>query len=293
MILSLRGYAAHRGCALSAVQKAIKSGRIKLTADKKIDSEQADREWQRNTDPAMTRRPVQPPIRQSAPPKSGGTASKPVAPAPKPEQGTRPVSYDAAPEPLDVDFDQVEKHAAIGSTPEDILQALRLPVAALRHADFRAAVERGRSKGKIAALQGQFRAAQAGRTTAVKSLSAALDTPLPETDEFEPIGDDLADALPEEPAGPDFQKSRAAKEQYLAELRRLELEQKQGDLVQLAVVNAWVAGMIIRAATILDRIPDEFADRLSQETDPVVIRDLLRTELGRARNELAEYRATA
>src|ERR1039458_9950806 len=48
-IMSLRGYARHRGCALSAVQKAIKSGRISVQPDGKIDSAQADLQWQRNT----------------------------------------------------------------------------------------------------------------------------------------------------------------------------------------------------------------------------------------------------
>ena len=48
-MMSLRGYARHRGCALSAVQKAIKSGRISVQPDGKIDSSQADLQWQRNT----------------------------------------------------------------------------------------------------------------------------------------------------------------------------------------------------------------------------------------------------
>jgi hypothetical protein len=48
-MMSLRGYARHRGCALSAVQKAIKSGRISVQPDGKIDSAQADLQWQRNT----------------------------------------------------------------------------------------------------------------------------------------------------------------------------------------------------------------------------------------------------
>jgi hypothetical protein len=65
----------------------------------------------------------------------------------------------------------------------------------------------------------------------------------------------------------------------------------EGKLADVGKVNAWVAGMIIRAATILDRLPDELADRLSQMTDPVEIKSLLARELSRARTELAEYRA--
>lgn len=50
MLLSRREYAAHRGVAVSAVQKAIETGRISLI-DGKIDPEKADKEWAENTNP--------------------------------------------------------------------------------------------------------------------------------------------------------------------------------------------------------------------------------------------------
>ena len=50
MLLSRREYAAHRGVAVSAVQKAIETGRMTLT-DGKIDPEKADKEWTENTNP--------------------------------------------------------------------------------------------------------------------------------------------------------------------------------------------------------------------------------------------------
>jgi hypothetical protein len=59
-IMSQRAYARHRGMALSAVQKAIASGRISTLADGQIDSEVADREWTANTiarPPAFRRSP--------------------------------------------------------------------------------------------------------------------------------------------------------------------------------------------------------------------------------------------
>jgi hypothetical protein len=60
-LMSLRGYAAHRGCALSAVQRAIASGRITPVVDdqtgaKRIDAMAADAQWQRNTDPEQQAR---------------------------------------------------------------------------------------------------------------------------------------------------------------------------------------------------------------------------------------------
>ena len=56
-ILSQRAYARHRGVNLSAVQKAIQSGRISTLEDGRIDSDVADEEWQRNT---MARPPAMP-----------------------------------------------------------------------------------------------------------------------------------------------------------------------------------------------------------------------------------------
>jgi hypothetical protein len=46
MVMSLRGYARHRGCRLSAIQRAIARGQIEKTPEGKIDSEAADRRWE-------------------------------------------------------------------------------------------------------------------------------------------------------------------------------------------------------------------------------------------------------
>ena len=68
--VSLRGYARHRGVSLKAVQKAIEAGRIQTTAEGKIDVEQADADWERNTAPRAGKTPrfQKPPIgRKPAP----------------------------------------------------------------------------------------------------------------------------------------------------------------------------------------------------------------------------------
>ena len=56
--VSIRKYAEHRGLSHTAVQKAIKQGRIQLTSERKIDIEQADRDWLRNTSPMNAPQPV-------------------------------------------------------------------------------------------------------------------------------------------------------------------------------------------------------------------------------------------
>src|SRR5689334_13581977 len=50
-LVSIRKYAEHRGVSHTAVQKAVKQGRI-ATINGQIDVEQADREWRRNTNPS-------------------------------------------------------------------------------------------------------------------------------------------------------------------------------------------------------------------------------------------------
>lgn len=50
-LVSARRYAEHRGISHTAVQKAIRQGRIRATPGGMVDVEQADRDWTRNTSP--------------------------------------------------------------------------------------------------------------------------------------------------------------------------------------------------------------------------------------------------
>ncbi|MBM3746497.1 MAG: hypothetical protein FJW34_11925 [Acidobacteria bacterium] len=70
-LVSLRGYAKHRGVTLRAVQKAIQSGRIRTTPAGQIDTGQADADWERNTGPragSSIAFPSPPPRRPAPPP---------------------------------------------------------------------------------------------------------------------------------------------------------------------------------------------------------------------------------
>lgn len=55
MLMGIAAYAEHRGSTVTGVQHAIAAGRITLTADNLIDSDEADRQWQESTDFAATR----------------------------------------------------------------------------------------------------------------------------------------------------------------------------------------------------------------------------------------------
>jgi len=56
MGLSRRAYARHRGCAESAVRKAIATGRITPEPDGTIDPAKADAQWAAQTDPSQQRK---------------------------------------------------------------------------------------------------------------------------------------------------------------------------------------------------------------------------------------------
>ena len=91
MSMSLRAYARHRGVALSAVQKAIASGRIHPEPDGSIDPIKADAQWDRHT---RTAQPTTPRVTTTRPP----PVSQPAAPPPMPQASddARGVDYHKA-----------------------------------------------------------------------------------------------------------------------------------------------------------------------------------------------------
>lgn len=72
--------------------------------------------------------------------------------------------------------------------------------------------------------------------------------------------------------------------------QRFENSVREGNLVPVGEINAWVAGMIIRAREILTRIGPELKDRLAQETNPHQCERLVMGEVNRALGELAEFK---
>lgn len=95
MSMSLRAYARHRGVALSAVQKAIATGRIHPEPDGSIDPAKADAQWDRHT---RTAQPTTPRVTTPRPPPVAQHASQPAAPPPMPQASddARGVDYHKA-----------------------------------------------------------------------------------------------------------------------------------------------------------------------------------------------------
>lgn len=89
MGMGLREYARHRGVAPSAVEKALKSGRILKESDGTIDPAKADAAWERNTNPAQQRKPDPVPVRPDPVPDRPSTPSvrQPTHQPTEPEAG--------------------------------------------------------------------------------------------------------------------------------------------------------------------------------------------------------------
>lgn len=85
MGLSIRAYAAHRGCSKSAVMKAVQSGRITRDEDGKIDPAKADLQWERNSDPGQVE--AQKEAQQPAPQAKPKTKTDETAPTASSAEG--------------------------------------------------------------------------------------------------------------------------------------------------------------------------------------------------------------
>lgn len=111
-MMGYREYARHRNCRLNAVQNAIKSGRIKATPDKRIDSEAADRDWAAMTDPAQQRKePPAPPVEVL--PIFDGVAAEQISPG----LSVGPQWPEWSPEHLAAERAKADLAHAMGKTP--------------------------------------------------------------------------------------------------------------------------------------------------------------------------------
>jgi hypothetical protein len=89
-----------------------------------------------------------------------------------------------------------------------------------------------------------------------------------------------------------FNDAKTKREYVRLEREALELRRLKAEMAPIGEINAWVAGMIIRAREILIRIAPELKDRLAQQTNPHECERLVAGEIQRALNELAKFRAT-
>ncbi|MEP6962558.1 MAG: hypothetical protein ABI995_10790 [Acidobacteriota bacterium] len=98
---------------------------------------------------------------------------------------------------------------------------------------------------------------------------------------------------PAKPAGPDeslsYNQLVEARERLKLERDRLDLAKRKGELVEKDAVNAYIAGMILKARDIMLQIGPELRDKLSKVSDPVKCEELVMVEIRRGLQEIAKY----
>ena len=87
-----------------------------------------------------------------------------------------------------------------------------------------------------------------------------------------------------------FAEAQRQREWARVEKEALQLRRMQGELAPIGEVNAWVAGMVLRAREILTAMPAQLKDQLAQQTDPHECEQLIAAEVRRALDGLSEFR---
>lgn len=90
-----------------------------------------------------------------------------------------------------------------------------------------------------------------------------------------------------------FNDAKTKREYIRLEREALELKRIKGELAPIGEVNAFVAGMVIKARDILLRIAPELKDRLAQQGNPHECEKLVGSEIERALNVLAEFKPSS
>jgi hypothetical protein len=93
--------------------------------------------------------------------------------------------------------------------------------------------------------------------------------------------------------GQSYFEAQRQREWIRVQKDQLELDLRRQQVVELAPINAWGAGMILKAREELLRIAPELRDRLAQEADPIACEQLVAARIQSALNVLAEYRHKA
>ncbi|HEY4088862.1 MAG TPA: hypothetical protein VGM43_23185 [Bryobacteraceae bacterium] len=71
--------------------------------------------------------------------------------------------------------------------------------------------------------------------------------------------------------------------------KELKVEEQKGKLVDTALINNWVAGMIITARDELARIGPELRERLANELDPIVCEKMVTDRISQVLQKLRQF----
>lgn len=125
----------------------------------------------------------------------------------------------------------------------------------------------------------------------VQSRVARLQRKQPAPEAVEPVAPPAADQEPVD-APADGSIAEAARQLEWEKLRekRLKIDREESRLVDVAAVNSWVAGMIMKARDELVRIGPELRDSLGQETDGIKCEAMVTDRIMQALEKLSEYK---
>lgn len=255
--MTLRAYAKHKAVRLSAVQKAISSGRIRpdaLKVDSRgryvgIEQVRADRYWALNTDPLEAARNGK---FHNAPPAAGSQSSAAQGSArtgdvsantgneiPR-REGDRPAAEPGLPAVA----------SAVGAGPAAV-QAPRIPSSSPE-------------VDGLASVAAPGVAGSEGRA-------------------------DLLDVGTKNGDNDSFQQARTRKLQFEAKSAEVSYLQTIGRLVEAAAVQREVAEIFIQLKTSVMRIPERKAQILAAETDPARVHRILSEELRSVLDECSRH----
>ena len=189
-----------------------------------------------------------------------------------------------APEPEIISKAEASRRWGVSKAAVTKYVAKGMPVRADGRLDW-PEVDIFRKSYNIPERSGNFasRAAESEPEIAVPSAPAAIPVPAkPNQPEDNVRTDD----------GTRAEASRQLEWQRVRSLQ-LKVDREEGRLVALDQINAFVAGMILKARDELTRIPMEVRDVLAQESDPIRCGHLIETKIQAALVKLSEYRIAA
>lgn len=109
----------------------------------------------------------------------------------------------------------------------------------------------------------------------------------------QPITVPITNDAESQSADPTLAEAQRQREWIRVERETLTLSRERRELAPIGEINAFVAGMIIRARDVLMRIAPELKDRLAQQCNPHECEKLVGGEVARALNELAEFKPSS
>jgi hypothetical protein len=131
---------------------------------------------------------------------------------------------------------------------------------------------------------------QADRDWAANTETSKPRGPKPRTGITKPLRGPVPVTSPEDidnPTGVTYASARAERERYEAKLKRLQFEERQGDLLPRVEVEAKTTKMFQVFRDALLNVPNRIAGQLAAETDPRLIHELLEAEIQQALQEFA------